>query len=136
VKRMFVELLMRWPHGGNYGAHDCFYMCMFLFAGRINQTWASCTCLEKQSVVWFHCIECIFLPFRIFEQLALALKIFTVLNIYFSSFRVFEQVALALKTEFAKKFFKLGEAASSPNPCLVRLCWSVLISAGWHRLYN
>ena len=49
--------------------------------------------------------------FRIFEQLALALKnrvalqFFTVSN-YFLSFRIFEQLALALKTEFALKFFK------------------------------
>jgi len=44
----------------------------------------------------------IFSPFRIFEQLALALKtecalkIFTVLK-YFLSLRIFEQLALALK---------------------------------------
>jgi len=50
-----------------------------------------------------------FLPFRIFEQLALALKtefalkIFTVFNILFT-FRIFEQLVLALKTEFALKF--------------------------------
>jgi len=62
-----------------------------------------------------------FLSFRIFEQLALALKnkvaleFFTVLNMYFLSFRVFEQLALALKTEFALKFFKPGGAASSPT---------------------
>ena len=58
----------------------------------------------------------IFSPFRIFEQLALALKNrlcseFTVLNIYFLSFRNFEQLALALK------FFK-----SAPPHRLVRLC--------------
>jgi len=56
-----------------------------------------------------------FLSFRIFEQLALALKnrvalkIFTVLKC-FLSFRNFEQLALALKTEFALKFFKPGAA--------------------------
>jgi len=54
-----------------------------------------------------------FLSFRIFEQLALALKNkvcpeFTVLNIYFLSLRNFEQLALALKTEFALKFSKPG----------------------------
>ena len=58
----------------------------------------------------------IFSPFRIFEQIALALKNrlcseFTVLNIYFLSFRNFEQLALALK------FFK-----SAPPHRLVRLC--------------
>jgi len=46
------------------------------------------------------------LSFRIFEQLALALKntscpdIFHCIEI-FLSFRIFEQLALALKTEFA-----------------------------------
>jgi len=47
-----------------------------------------------------------FSSFRIFEQLALALKnrvaliFFTVLK-YFLSFRIFERLSLALKTEFA-----------------------------------
>jgi len=51
------------------------------------------------------------LSFRIFEQLALALKnrvaleFFTVLNMYFLSFRIFEQFALALKNRVALKFF-------------------------------
>jgi len=55
-----------------------------------------------------------FLSFRIFEQLAHALKnrvvleFFTVPNMYFLLFRIFEQLALALKTEFALKFFKPG----------------------------
>jgi len=60
-----------------------------------------------------------FLPFRIFEQLALALKNtscpeLTALNIYFLSFRIFEQLALALK------FFKTRRRP--PPPRLVRLC--------------
>jgi len=68
-----------------------------------------------------------FLLFKIFEQLALALKnrvaleFFTVLK-YISLFRIFEQLALALKTEFALKFFKPGGAAALPLPRLVRLC--------------
>jgi len=47
-----------------------------------------------------------FLSFRIFEQLALALKnrvalkLFIVLK-YFLSFKIFEQLTLALKTDFA-----------------------------------
>jgi len=51
-----------------------------------------------------------FSPFRIFEQLALALKnrvslkFFTVLNIFCHS-RFLSNYALALKTEFALKFF-------------------------------
>ena len=51
-----------------------------------------------------------FLSFRIFEQLALALKnrfylkFLTVLK-YFLSFRIFEQLALALKNRVALKFF-------------------------------
>jgi len=70
----------------------------------------------------FHCIEYVFLSFRIFEQLALslesrvALEFLTVLK-YFLSFRSFEQLALALKTEFALKVFKPGgEAAPDPPP--------------------
>jgi len=53
----------------------------------------------------------ILFTFRSFEQLAfapknrVALEFFTVLNTYFSSFRIFEQLALALKkTELPRKF--------------------------------
>ena len=59
--------------------------------------------------------------FRIFEQLALALKtelaleFFTVLK-YLLSFGIFEQIVLALKTEFALKIFKPGGAAAPPRP--------------------
>jgi len=59
----------------------------------------------------FPVLNICFLPFRIFEHLALALKngvalkFLTVLK-YFLLFRYFEQFALALKTEFALKFFK------------------------------
>jgi len=62
-----------------------------------------------------------FLLFRIFTQLALALKmrialkIFTVFK-YFLSFRIFGQLALALKTELALKFFNPGGASASPRP--------------------
>jgi len=54
----------------------------------------------------------ILFTFRIFEQLALALKnkvaleVFTALNMYFLSFRMFEQLALA------PKYFNTGEAAA------------------------
>ena len=94
----------------------------------------------------FTVVNIYFLSFRIFEQLALALKNrvalkfftvlkyfiiqdfwaicacpenrafpeFTVVNIYFLSFRIFEQLALALKTELALKFFKTGERPLRP----------------------
>ena len=66
----------------------------------IQDFWATCACSEKQSCPEnFHCIS-IFLSFRIFEQLALAVKTcleFTVLNICFLSIRIFEQLALYLK---------------------------------------
>jgi len=55
-------------------------------------------------VRWIHCIEYVFFIIQTFEQLALALKIFTPLK-YFLSFRIFEELALALKTEFSLKFF-------------------------------
>jgi len=45
---------------------------------------------------------------------------FTVLNVYFLSFKIFEQLALALKTGFALKFFKTG-GGRPPDPHLVRL---------------
>jgi len=35
---------------------------------------------------------------------------------YHLSFRIFEQLALALKTEFSLKFFKPGEAAAPTDP--------------------
>jgi len=60
-----------------------------------------------------------FLLFRIFTQLAfalknrVALKIFSVFK-YFLSFRIFGQLALALKTEFVLKIFKTGGAAAPP----------------------
>jgi len=68
-----------------------------------------------------------FLLFRIFRQLAFALKIRVALKIftvfrYFLSFRIFGQLALALKTELALKFFKPVGAAAPPTPRLVRLC--------------
>ena len=52
----------------------------------------------------------ILFTFRIFEQLALALKNrgspeFTVLNVDFLLFRIFEQLALALKNRVALEFF-------------------------------
>jgi len=40
---------------------------------------------------------------------------FTVLK-YFSSFRIFQQVALALKTLFALKYFKPGGLPPLPTP--------------------
>jgi len=49
-----------------------------------------------------------------------ALMCFTILK-YFLSFRIFEQLALALKTKFALKFFKIGGRPPPTTPCLVRL---------------
>ena len=43
--------------------------------------------------------------FSIFEQLALALEFFTVLNMYFLAIRIFEKLALALKNRVAQEFF-------------------------------
>ena len=70
-----------------------------------------------------------FLLFRIFTQLAfalkirIALKIFTVFK-YFLSFRIFGQLALALKTELALKFFNPGGASASPRPPASYAYWS------------
>jgi len=43
------------------------------------------------------------------------LKLFTVLK-YILLFRIFEELAVALKTEFALKFFNPGGAAALPAP--------------------
>jgi len=61
-----------------------------------------------------------FLSFRIFEQLALALRNrvcpeFTVLK-YFLSFRIFEQLALALKNRLCPENFQAEAAAAHPPP--------------------
>ena len=61
-----------------------------------------------------------FLLFRIFEQLALALKNKVALEFltvfkYFLLFRIFDQVALVLKTELAFKFPNPG-GGRSPRP--------------------
>jgi len=64
-----------------------------------------------------------FLLFKIFEQLALALKnrvaleFFTVLK-YIFLFRIVEELAVALKAEFALKFFNPGGAAAPRPPAL------------------
>jgi len=57
--------------------------------------------LKTVALEFFTVLNIVF-TFRIFEQLALALKNrgcpeFTIVNMYFSSFRVFEQLALALE---------------------------------------
>jgi len=56
----------------------------------------------------------ILFTFRIFEQLALALKNrgcpeFTVLNVYLLLFRIFEQLALALKKRGCPEIFRCIE---------------------------
>ena len=57
----------------------------------IQDFWATCACLEKQSLPWIYLLNAYFLSFRIFEQLALALKnrvaliLFTVLKYFFYS---------------------------------------------------
>jgi len=61
----------------------------------------------------------ILFTFRIFEQLALALKIRVALKVftalkYILSFRIFEQLALDLKTECALKL--LQPRGGSPPP--------------------
>ena len=80
----------------------------------IQNFWATCACPEKQRVPWIYCIECKLLIIQNFWATCMRLPwkqscpgIFTVLK-YILLFRIFEQLALALKTEFALKFFKPG----------------------------
>jgi len=111
----------------------------------IQDCWATLALKNRAFPEIFHSIG-IFFSFRIFEQLALALKnrvwpefavlkytfyiqdcwatlalknrafleIFHSIGIFFS-FRIFEQLALALKTQFVLKFFKSRGAAASPS---------------------
>jgi len=80
------------------------FHCIEIFF--IQDFWATCACTENRVCPEFAVLNIYFLSFRIFEQLALALKnmrcpdIFHCIEI-FLSFRIFEQLALALKTEFA-----------------------------------
>ena len=90
------------------------YVCLEIFhcveyTFYIQDFWTTCACPEKQSVPWIHLLNAYFLSFRIFEQLALALKnrvglkFFTVWKC-FLLFRNFEQLALVLKTDFPLNF--------------------------------
>jgi len=72
----------------------------------IQDFWATCACPENRVCPESTVLNIYFLSFRIFEQLALALKTTSCPDIFhcieiFLSFRIFEQLALALKTEFA-----------------------------------
>ena len=65
---------------------------------------------KTEFVLEYFTVLNILFTFRIFEQLALALKNrgcpeFTMVNMYFLSFRIFEQLALALKNRVALEFF-------------------------------
>ena len=75
----------------------------------IQDFWATCACPENRVALKFFIVLKYFLSFKIFEQLAFALKtdfaLNPILNIYFLSFRIFEQLALALKNRVALKFF-------------------------------
>jgi len=59
--------------------------------------------LKNRGCCEFTVLNIYFLLFRIFQQLALALKIFTVLNILFT-FRI-EQLSLALKNRVVMEIF-------------------------------
>jgi len=92
--------------------------CIFFI---IQYFWATCPFHEKQRVPWIHCIEYIFFIIQDFWATCACPENrgypeFTVLNVYFLSFRIFEQLALALKTEFALKFFRTGGRPPPPNP--------------------
>jgi len=72
--------------------------------------WAACTCPEKHSVPWIHCIESIFLIIQNFEQHALpwktkfALKFFTALK-NFLSFRIFVELCVCPENRLCHEIF-------------------------------
>jgi len=120
----FFTVLKYFYHSGylsNFVWPEIFHCIEYTFY--IQEFWAICACLEKQSAPWIHLLNAYFLSLRIFEQLALALKnrvalkFFTVLK-YFLLFRSFEQLVLALK------FFKPGAAAPPCQPpCTLMGLW-------------
>ena len=70
----------------------------------------TCACPENRVALEFFTALNILFTFRIFEQLALALKNrgcpeFTLLNVDFLLYKIFEQLALALKNRVALEFF-------------------------------
>ena len=75
----------------------------------VHDFWATCASLKKQLPWKFSLYWIYFLPFRIFEQLALALKKRVAINspywIYFLPFRIFEQLALAVKNRVCLEIF-------------------------------
>ena len=73
----------------------------------IQKFWVACACPEKQRVPCnFSLYGIYFLHSGVLSNMhALALIFFTVLNMLFLSFRIFEQLALALKNRVAQKVF-------------------------------
>jgi len=112
--RIFEQLALALK---NRVAINSMYDMYFLHSGflsNLHLPWKT-VCLEI-----FHCIEYTFYIQDFWATCAcpedrVALEFFTVFN-YFLSFKIFEQLALALKTEFALKFFKPGGAAAPLDP--------------------
>jgi len=67
--------------------------------------WATCPCPEKQCAL--NSLYWTYIYYQYFDQLSLALKFFTVLNMLFT-FRIFEQLALALKNRVCPEFTVLN----------------------------
>jgi len=86
---------------------------------------ATCTCPEKTELPWKFSLYWIhFLPFRIFQQLCACPEkhscfAFTVLNIFFT-FRIFEQLAHALKIEYT--FYHSGFLSNFALALKNRVC--------------
>jgi len=70
----------------------------------IQDFWANCACPESRVYPEFTVLNIYFLSFRIFEQLRLALKFFTVLK-YFLSLRILSNLRLPWKQSCAEIFY-------------------------------
>jgi len=92
----------------NRAAQKFFTVLNILFTFRIFEQLAL-VLKNRVSLKFFTVLKTYFLLFRIFEQLGLALNIFTVLNILFI-FRIFEQPALALKSRGGPENFHCIES--------------------------
>ena len=102
--RIWNNLRSPWKTEG--ALNSLYWMYFFI----ILEFWVTCACPENRVALEFFTVLNLLFTFRIFVQLALALKNrgcpeFTVLNVYFLSFRIFEQIALFLTNRVALEFF-------------------------------
>ena len=116
--RIFEQLALALK---NRFALEFFTVLIFNMLFYIQDFWATCTCPEKQRVLWIHCTEYVFFIIQIFEQLALALKnrvtleFLTVLK-YFFIIQDFWATRVCPENRFCPKSFQARGGGRPPRP--------------------